>query len=519
MRRSLSGASLILGLCACDLDGPTSSPFQAPDELVVVPNLDDDDQDGIADWEQAGANVDDDRAWLALEADPGMLSLTLQGDARIWHEGEVLLDAEDPEASLDVTGDVLLMVEVPDFLSTASLGIRWSDGQGGAVDHEIAIRGAPLLLNHHLQMAEQVYAMDSQSRMNAAFIEHLTDDLAERFTAFDLSDYSYDPWIQDEIELGTATGPDQRLNVVMDSVRTQGGNYLDALPEAELLRPDTYVHTWGEGQGRSTSQDYGGNIEVMPPLTVDGVHYPFGRIYYGLSEGEGPKQEVRDLFDAQGMQDPFTLDVTFLCVGHVDEFFTTIPDETSARGFRVLYADTELGRSFLEGLDPELELAKYKSAHGFATVGDMLDDQALWSYNEDIQRDYLDPNLDTLVLESGLEPSDVVMIPAVFEENAMCGGYGLSLIPGTVNMEVARIDERGPTHLFMPDPFLREDEDDQGSDPLIAYVEDLLPPNVEAHWLDDWRQYHVAWGEVHCGSNTQRTPVADAWTQAVSVEE
>jgi protein-arginine deiminase len=34
-------------------------------------------------------------------------------------------------------------------------------------------------------------------------------------------------------------------------------------------------------------------------------------------------------------------------------------------------------------------------------------------------------------------------------------------------------------------------------------------------FLDDWKEYHVILGEVHCSSNTLRTPVSAKWWEFV----
>ncbi len=517
MRLSLLGPPLLL-LYACDHRvRPAEEEFTVPSEVFVVPNLDDDNRDGVADWESAGVKDDDDLARALLWADEGEMTLSVEGDARVYRAGELVLYDEITQATMDVGGDILLQFEVPDFLSEATVTVVWDGVDGGHEEASIAVRGAPLILNHHLQLAERVYAMDGGTQTNGDFIDGFEAVLQDQFSSFNLASYGYDVWIQDEIELGTATAPNQRLNIIIDSVRSQGDRYLDALPEAELLAPDVWINTWGTG--RASSQDSFGNMEVLPPVTVNGTHYPFGRIYYGLWNGGGPQQELIDELTAQGVQDPFNLDVSFLCVGHVDEFMTTIPDPAARLGFWVLLADTGLGHSFLQGLDGAVALDKYKNLHGYGTIQDLLDDAALWSYNEDIQADYIEANLEVLMREGGIQESDVIRIPAVFEENGYCGGYGLSLIPGTVNLQVSQLTEDGPVHLFIADPYLREDEGDQGSDPLIAYVNSVLPASVEPHWIDDWRAYHRAWGEVHCGSNTLRSPTDEAWTQAITEED
>ena len=519
-------ALALLATAGCHRDKTPDQPgeqpvvyaLSAPGELVAVPNLDDDDQDGVGDWEQVGAPGEDDLQDLTLESGPGTLTLTLTGLARVWQDGAAVLDDVTTSATLTTTGSVTLGVEMPDFVSEASLAVSWAgtgEAEGQSGQASVALRGAPLIFNHHLQQAEMVYAMSGSG--NEDFIAGFEAALGEHFEKYALKDYGRDVWIQDEFELGTATSEGHRLDVILNSVRTQNGNYLDPLAEEQWAGPNVYIHTWGDG--RATAQDYGGNIEITPPLVANGVSYPFGRLYYGAWDNGGPKEEVRDRFEAQGVQDPFTLDVQWLCVGHVDEFMSFIPDATAPRGFRLLFADTRVGRSFLEGLDRTTELPRFETGHGYATVGDMLDDEGLWAYNDEVQATYLDSYLDTLRAEFALTDDEIIALPAAFEQNELCGGYGLALIPGTANLTVAQTEEDGPVKLFIPDPFLRSDVDDQGSDPLIAAVNALLPAEVEPIWLDDWQDYHLAWGEVHCGSNSRRTPMDDAWTLSVGEEE
>ena len=69
------------------------------------------------------------------------------------------------------------------------------------------------------------------------------------------------------------------------------------------------------------------------------------------------------------------------------------------------------------------------------------------------------------------------------------------------------------THLFTADPFFRATTD-QGSDPIISAFRSLMPAGMELHFLDNWDVYHMALGEVHCGTNVRRTPTASWWTDA-----
>jgi protein-arginine deiminase len=142
----------------------------------------------------------------------------------------------------------------------------------------------------------------------------------------------------------------------------------------------------------------------------------------------------------------------------------------------------------------------------------MQDDAALRAYNEDIQANHLDPMLEVFRAELALTDDEIIRVPALYEESRWCGGDALALIPATVNMTVSPVD--GTTHLFLPDPFFRTDVGDPSSDPVIAAMEDLFPADAELHWVDNWYLYHLAAGEVHCGSNTIRPPAASWETSA-----
>jgi protein-arginine deiminase len=67
--------------------------------------------------------------------------------------------------------------------------------------------------------------------------------------------------------------------------------------------------------------------------------------------------------------------------------------------------------------------------------------------------------------------------------------------------------------LIMPDPYFRSTVGDQSQDPFIEHVNGLLPEGNTPHWIDDWADYHMMLGEVHCGSNTLRTPMNIEATQ------
>ena len=99
-----------------------------------------------------------------------------------------------------------------------------------------------------------------------------------------------------------------------------------------------------------------------------------------------------------------------------------------------------------------------------------------------------------------------------------CALPAAALMPGTINLTVANVSGEA-VKLFAPDPFLRQNTGDQSSDPLIAEWNSLMPASVETHFVDDWDVYHMALGEVHCGSQVQRAPGADWWDTSLELLE
>lgn len=527
---------LALFLVACDRDkseGDSPQPedtgepalptdLAAETELLGIANLDDDDLDLVADFEDDLVEGDNDA--VALTLDPEVLArgatveIGLSGDLaalRVWSAGAVVLDELTATASLPAEG-LELSVEYGEFNVVGTLSFTLLDADGAVVlTDAVDLQSAPLILNHHLQTARRVamlyMAAGSRWGDNEAMHDAFEAVLGEDLLSADGEEYSYDVWVQDELEFGTSTTPDRQVDVVVDSIRNRNDRYLDNMPEDLLSGPDVIIYSWGEGG--ATSQDSFGNLEISPPVTVNGVHYPYGRIYYGDAGAADMNQVMQDELIAQQVQEPFVIDVSWLCVGHVDEFTTFVPDSTAPKGFRFLVADVPLAYALLDSLDASTELPKFDEGHGYATIGDMAADETLRAYNEELQTTYIDPAVEVFKAELGLDDEDIIRVPGIFEKNRWCGGVGVSLIPGTLNMTVVPRDD-GSATLFLPDPFLRADVDDQGSDPLIASVEALLPAELDTVWVDDWDWYHMMLGEVHCGTNTQREQTGQWWDDA-----
>jgi len=501
--------------------------------VVGVPNIDDDNENDEQDWRDFSIRDDNDVATFFVPAALAdsvranrVLTLRMlsgEGRVRVWQAGELVLGENDgDDAPLEfnierVDQDVRFEVEFRGFLDEAEFELEVAKSNGTAIE---AVRfralAAPLVMNQHLQPAEQVMAVsvDFGQYDNDLMIEVYEDVLGDDFLTVPGNQYGSDVWIQDEIEFATVSSPESRIDFVIDSIRDRG---LDDVAEDYFEAPEFIVRTWGDGS--ATSQDSFGNLEATPPVTVDGKHYPHGKVYYGDGGGGGQVvRELQDMFGEQVVQAPFELDTSWLCVGHVDEFMSWIPDASAPKGWKLVYTDIPGAWDILEAMDPSTEIPLYGQGHNFDTVGEILGDAALRGLNQDLWDDYLEPNLEILKEETGLTDDDILWLPGLFEVAGGCGGTTAALIPGMANLIVANFPGEPIKH-FMADPFLRTDRDDQSTDPMIDAVRGLFPADHEVYFLDDFWVYHMGLGEVHCGSNVVRTPVSDWWTTVAPLVE
>jgi protein-arginine deiminase len=317
-----------------------------------------------------------------------------------------------------------------------------------------------MILAHHNQTTEKVWVMELNfsDYSNMDMVDDMSEILGERLKKVNGSRYDYDVWVQDEFELSSMVSAESRMDLVIDSIRDgQGSGGLDDVPEDMIAGRNTIVRTWGSGF--ASTYDSFGNLEVSPAMNINGVEYPYGRVYYGKKGSNGPVEALTEKLAQQKVQDPFYVDTTWLCVGHIDEFTAFVPDASAPRGFRFVYADTRAGWDVLDSVDAKISLPRYASknpyqGHGIATVGDMVNKAGLRAYNEEIQVQHLDPILAQFKEELALTDDEIILFPSVFHEEyygrGVCGG--VALVPGAVNMLLV-YDEDGSSHAIMADPF------------------------------------------------------------------
>uniref|UniRef100_A0A8C8XUW5 Peptidyl arginine deiminase 2 n=1 Tax=Panthera leo TaxID=9689 RepID=A0A8C8XUW5_PANLE len=229
-----------------------------------------------------------------------------------------------------------------------------------------------------------------------------------------------DRWIQDEVEFGYIEAPHKGFPVVLDSPRD---GYLKDFPMKQLLGPDFGYVTREPLYEPVTSLDSFGNLEVSPPVTVNGKTYPLGRILIGssfpLSGGRRMTKVVRDFLQAQQVQAPVELYSDWLTVGHVDEFMTFVPIP-GTKQFRLLMASTSACYKLFREKQREGhgEAIMFKGLGGMSskriTINKILSSESLVQENQYFQR-CLDWNRDILKKELGLTEQDIIDLPALFK--------------------------------------------------------------------------------------------------------
>uniref|UniRef100_A0A667WQQ6 Protein-arginine deiminase n=1 Tax=Myripristis murdjan TaxID=586833 RepID=A0A667WQQ6_9TELE len=314
-----------------------------------------------------------------------------------------------------------------------------------------------------------------------------------------------DRWMQDELEFGYIDSPHHQFPVVLDSPRD--GKLMN-FPYDVLLGPDFgYVERVADNEDVSSLDSFG-NLEVSPPVSVNGKNYPLGRIIIGVAfptatQGRNMTKVVQDFLWAQKVQEPIALFSDWLLVGHVDEFMTFVP-APDRKGFRLLLASPDAGYKLFRGLQND--------GHGQAimfeglgeqeeiTVDEILKDENLQAENNYVQS-CIDWNRDVLKRELGLDDEDIIDLPILFkllEENRAVAYY-----PDMVNMIVLG------KNLGIPKPFGPKVN---GRCALEAEMCSLMEAlGLSCTFIDDFSSYHKLLGEVHCGSNVRRESFDFKW--------
>lgn len=366
----------------------------------------------------------------------------------------------------------------------------------------VVFRVAPWIMTPNTQKPMEVYVSNVDT--NEYFIKLLKEFVRKsRTTLIVCTENGGDRWMQDEMEFGYTEAPHKRFPVVLDSPRDRG---LKDFPQKKVLGPDFGYVTRKANPDEIGSLDAFGNLEVSPPVTVNGKCYPLGRILYGGSLNDPALQmnkTVTDFLKGQQVQSPVQLYSTWLFVGHIDEFMSFVP-AADKRGFRLVLASPRVC----------LDLFREKQKEGFGdavmfegvdkdklTIDEILEDESLKECSQFCQ-ECIDINRQIMKNKLGLIEADIIDIPILYKCDTPKKDAE-SFFPDMVNMLVLG------NHLGIPKPFGPKIN---GKCCLEEKVQSLLEPlGLTCHFLDDFASYHKYLGEIHCGTNVVRKPFNFKW--------
>uniref|UniRef100_A0A8C2QR90 Protein-arginine deiminase n=1 Tax=Capra hircus TaxID=9925 RepID=A0A8C2QR90_CAPHI len=312
-----------------------------------------------------------------------------------------------------------------------------------------------------------------------------------------------DRWIQDEMEFGYTEAPHKAFPVVFDSPRNRG---LKDFPYKRILGPDFGYVTREIQVAGASGLDSFGNLDVSPPVVVEGKEYPLGRILIGSClprEGPLPFRITQQVSQRVRNQIPVWAPNQNLTPGCCPTFLSWLP----TLGFRLLLASPSACLKLFQEKKEEGygEAAQFDGLEHQVkrSINEMLADRRLRDDNLYAQR-CIDWNRALLKRELGLTEQDIVDVPQLFSLNGACAE---AFFPDMVNMVVLG------RHLGIPKPF---GPIINGCCCLEEKVRSLLEPlGLCCVFIDDYLSYHKLLGEVHCGTNVRRKPFPFKWWHVV----
>lgn len=335
----------------------------------VLPNVDDDDNDGIRDCEDERVNGQADEKDLTefevnLAALPSNgssdMSLTLSASSpsapvRLFKMTDSGWKAEANSIKIDRAlakrnSAHKFAVEScafasPDWDGFLSVTLRLENSD---LLQSLKFRVTPFLMIPNTEPAETLFiSKDPTGRYeNTQMIMELRIPLLLNGTLFRVNktDVWQEMWMQDTMEIGYSASTSGRMHVVLNAPR--GSDRYGP----SLLGPDVgfidVAKPRESGDAGDGWLDWFGNLEVSPPTAA----FPHGRIYYGSNpqSGNSLHPDIVGFLEAQELQKPVGLDVSWLFIKHVDEMLSFWPDRKSG-GFASIIPSPRRAAELLNG--------------------------------------------------------------------------------------------------------------------------------------------------------------------------
>ncbi len=456
---------------------------------------------------------------------------------------DAIADGKEPRSTTLWIEAVGLPEVAEDSAWEVTLTFRFTPpkGRGKPTEQKAVLRIAPWLMSNDLDPTAEVYAKDMRPErlpMAVALQEFaaLTDSAFASVYAQTKTEKGF---LRDLIKSGYATAPHYRARVVLTGLDPRSRLQIEAPLEAGAGKDDVILLDRRVEDANAQSQDNGGNYMVSPPTK----QHPFGRIIYGHLKPLVCNHAA--FLDAQLVQSPIRIDAVWLSVGHADEMLTFLPDRgkspNPAWPYKLLFGNSRLALLMLlevateadplradvatviqraeknheehryAAIDEEFinthypELRDVEPAAGFelpssgttsARAYFELHRKAFLQFAADIQP-RIDKVRQQLIAELELDEADVLDVPVLFHGN-------VPVTADCVNMLVLNTEDA--TRCLVPKPFGPVVGDDYVFE---RYLNDRLTPlGVEFSFKDDWADFHVHEGEIHCGTNQLPQPLA-----------
>jgi len=369
----------------------------------------------------------------------------------------------------------------------------------------IAPRPGTFLLTSALDPVEEVLVV--RSPITESFVrdaEPIVRQAGARLVTVEAPDLvQADRWIQDTVELGVVVGDGEEPCVAPAALlglraKHQGLNAVPLDRHMARYLHDRGIRCFDVGEPRPADDwiDWYGNLEVSPPVTTqEGRRMPFGRALTGRQGERTIHPGVMDFLERQGVQvPPVVIDTSWLRIGHVDEVVGFVPADTRV-GFAALVPSPALARKVLGEVNDagHGDALVFEGTQEQCTVADLLHGSAADEENYAIDR-HLAGTEKALCEGLGIGMDSIVRLPALFHE-------GAALIPNPINSLVCN------GHLLIPNP--KGPKPDRKDAFATAIDRALSPFPVTPHFVDGWEAFHVACGEIHCGTNAIRRPAYD----------
>jgi protein-arginine deiminase len=520
--------TIAVAACTDPLPRKDRAGQDRPPLNILIPNIDDDNGDGIPDVNAAP---------LAVGADDEMLQLRVFPDRKLPRGAMVRAEISEPwtrfarafirasspagprfvPPSVEVNpieakkNGIVFGIEAADFAAsdrppTVEVKVVFETREGQPLhEKRVLCSVAPFLLSSCLDPAERVQVV--KTRVTEQFVRNL-EPLVEAAGAKleiieDASIPEHDIWIQDAVEIGYGTDGERVIHAALHGNR---GRELDAVFAKKSLGRDSGVLKKGGFRGKTAEWiDWYGNLEVSPPIKAKGRDLKNGRFYAGTQGERAMHPEVIKFLEAQGAQGPVLwLDTSWLVIGHVDETVSWVPSKIGTP-FRMMIPSPRLAVEILKQAERDApggvmnrgtKREGDKPGEFERPVAEALRDKGLMAVQERIQGK-IDAVRRTLQDELGVADADIIELPVLFNSDdrwfpGRCFAETVNMVNGLLlGNDYIVPDPRGPLV--------------NGKDVLLQAVRDRLEPlGCRVVPLDCFDPYHRWGGEIHCGTNATR---------------